>query len=304
MAWLIVLCVILSVLSAVLIVKIILLRRAADEIRLAFSEKLVQDTNTLIAIPTNDRAMRRLANDINAQLRELQRQRHRFVLGDMELKNAVTNISHDLRTPLTAISSYLDLLDKAEKSDTVQRYIDVIRNRTDALSQLTEELFCYSVILSPQHDTSTELICVNKALEESLLEYYAALQEHQITPQITMTEKKIIRELNQADLSRTFSNLLGNAIKYSDGDLSVELTEDGKIIFSNTASSLSEVQVEKIFDRFYTLENAGKGTGLGLSIARMLIRQMGGEITAEYAGNVLSICILLPENGNGQCMHK
>lgn len=273
----------------------LLMKKSAKEISNEFSEKLKDNTNTLISISTNDRALKELANNLNIQLKDLQKQRHRFQQGDLELKSAVTNISHDLRTPLTAISGYLDLLDNTEKSETVERYLEVIRNRTETLKQLTEELFSYSVITSPEYDNSLELVVVNGVLEESVLGFYAALQERNITPNISITENRVIRKVNRTALSRIFSNLINNAIKYSDGDLNIALTDAGEITFSNTASDLSEIDVERLFDRFYTVENARKSTGLGLSISRILIEQMNGTISAKYENGKLNICIQLPE---------
>lgn len=293
--WLLVLCIVLFIIAIALCIKIILMQKAVAEIREEFTEKLKNDTNTLITVSTGDRAIKRLANEINGQLRELRKQRHRFQQGDLELKSAVTNISHDLRTPLTAISGYLDLLDNVEKSETTERYIEVIRNRTEALKQLTEELFRYSVITSPEYDNSVGLVAVNGVLEESILGFYAVLQERKIIPNISMTENKVIRKVNKAALSRIFSNLINNAIKYSDGDLNITLTDTGEITFSNTASDLSEVDVKRLFDRFYTVENARKSTGLGLSISRILIERMNGTISAQYENGKLNIRIQLPE---------
>ena len=88
---------------------------------------------------------------------------------------------------------------------------------------------------------------------------------------------------------------MNNAIKYSDGDLEITLSETGEITFANTASELNEVQVGKLFDRFYTVEAARKSTGLGLAIARTLIEQMNGSISAKYENNRLSICIFFPD---------
>jgi signal transduction histidine kinase len=115
--WLIALCAVFVAIIVILSTKIILMRKAVGEICTEFSEKIQNDTNTLISISSSDQVIRHLANEINVQLRELQKQRHCFVQGDIELKSAVTNISHDLRTPLTAISGYLDLLDTVEKSE-------------------------------------------------------------------------------------------------------------------------------------------------------------------------------------------
>ena len=92
-----------------------------------------------------------------------------------------------------------------------------------------------------------------------------------------------------------FANLLSNALKYSDGDLWVEMTENGEITFSNTAPGLDEVQTERLFDRFYTLESARKSTGLGLSIARVLMERMCGTIAAQYWKGRLYLRIALPE---------
>lgn len=277
-----------------LLLKIHTLQKAAKEIETAFADRLITDTNTLIDISSSDRYMRHLANEINKQLRTLRKERHRFIQGDSELKNAVTNISHDLRTPLTAICSYMDLLEKEEKTEKTEQYISIIRNRVDLLTKLTEELFRYSVIISAQRDENKEPVVINSVLEESIASFYIALSQRNITPNIQITKEKVVRTLDRSDLLRVFSNLLNNAIKYSDGDLDITLLGTGEIIFANTASGLNDVQVGKLFDRFYTVEAARKSTGLGLAIARTLTEQMNGTISAQYENNRLSITIMLP----------
>ncbi len=293
--WLWVIIGILVFMMGILVVKLYLLQKAAREIKEAFVDRLITDTNILIDISSHDRYMRELANTINIQLRKLRADRHRFQQGDMELKNAVSNISHDLRTPLTAICGYLDLLEQEEKSITVERYIEVIRNRTEILKQLTEELFRYSVILTTENDMIREAVEINRVLEESIAAFYVALNERRIIPNIEMPENKVICYLDSSALARVFSNLLNNAIKYSDGDLDIILSETGEIIFANTASGLNEVQVGKLFDRFYTVEAARKSTGLGLAIAKTLVEQMNGTISAKYEKHRLSICILFSD---------
>lgn len=275
--------------------KMRLLQKSADEIAAAFADRLMTDTNTLISISSRDPHMRALAAGINVQLRELRRLRRHFQQGDFELKEAVTNISHDLRTPLTAICGYLDLLEREEKSETVCRYLHIIQNRTAILKQLTEELFRTSVFSSASEDTPFEAVVLNSALEESLSAYYADLKRRGITPDISIPEQKVKRTLNKNALSRIFGNIISNAIKYSDGDLSVTLSEKGEIFFSNSAAQLDEVQVGKLFDRFYTVETAQKSTGLGLSIAKALTEQMHGSISAHYTGGVITIRVFFPD---------
>lgn len=109
------------------------IEKSIDEIHTEFQERLSSDTNTLIDISSSDPHLRKLASEINIQLRLLRKERHRYQQGDLELKEAITNISHDLRTPLTAINGYLDLLEREEKSETVHCYLSQIQNRTDVL---------------------------------------------------------------------------------------------------------------------------------------------------------------------------
>lgn len=207
------------------------------------------ETNTLIDVPYRDKTMRNLADGINHQLRKLREERHKFQQGDSELKNAVTNISHDLRTPLTAICGYLDLLKEEEKSEAAARYLEQIEDRTEALKQLTEELFKYSVIASTDEIAPTS-IDLRQALEESLLSFYGAIKQKGLDTEISITEKKVERFLDPQGLSRVFSNIINNAIKYSDGDFQVWMGEDGTITFANTAADLDAVSVAKLLDRF------------------------------------------------------
>lgn len=286
----------LGIIIIALCVKIYLMKKSAREISREFADRLETDTNTLIGISSHDKDMRELADSINRQLVILRREHLRYTRGDTELKTAVTNISHDLRTPLTAICGYLDLMKKEEKSEKLSGYLDIIENRADAMKQLTEELFGYSVVMSENGTNKKEAVIVNNVLEDSIMGYYAALCEKGIEPSVRITEKKIVRELDPADLSRVFSNLIGNALKYSDGDLNITLDDNGTITFSNTASALDGIDVGRLFDRFYTVEAARSSTGLGLSIARSLALRMNGSISAEYSDNVLSIQIVLPIN--------
>ena len=292
----IVLAVIFGITALVLLIKIYLMKKAAREIGEKLSEKLNTDTNTLIDISSNDKDLRALAADLNRQLATLRREHLRYTQGDLELKTAITNISHDLRTPLTAIRGYLDLLDKENLPENAKRHLEIIRERAAAMTALTEELFKYSVILTESSENAAEEVCVNSVLEDSIMGFYAALRENGIEPVVEITEKQIVRRLNRADLSRIFSNLMGNALKYSDGDLRISLDESGLICFENTASSLNGIDVERLFDRFYTVQTSHNTTGLGLSIARNLAQKMGGAITAEYSDNTLCIRITFGNN--------
>ncbi|MDO4469687.1 MAG: HAMP domain-containing sensor histidine kinase [Bacillota bacterium] len=292
---LICICILLACAFITTLVKVFLMKKAVIEICEGLEEKLKNDTNTLITISTSDKSMRRLAQKLNEQLKELREQRHYFVQGDAELKEAVTNISHDIRTPLTAICGYLELLEEEEMSKKAVGYLEIIKSRTEILENLTEELFQYSMITAVEEDMEREAVVVNSVLEESIAAFYTTLTEANISPRIEITEKRIVRKLSPSALSRIFSNLINNAVKYSDGDLEISLSEKGEIVFSNTASGLNYMQVSKLFERFYTVEDMQKSTGLGLSIVKKLVEQMDGRIIAEYRDKKLIISVYFPE---------
>ena len=274
---------------------ILSLRKNISEIAESFSEKLSMDTNTRISVSTRDIFMRKLASRINQELIALRRERLKLRQGDQELKNAVTNIAHDLRTPLTAISGYLELLEGQSDHEKVNDYLEIVRERTDALKRLTEELFRYSIYASSDEELIPVSLSLNSELEIALAGAYGMLTEQGITPVIHMPGEAVTRNLNEDALQRIFGNILSNAAKYSEGDLKISLQENGTFIFANRAPHLSEVEAGKMFDRFYTVENARGSTGLGLSIAKLLTEKMGGNIRADWIQGMLVITLCFPQ---------
>lgn len=288
------LCALLGVLVLALLGKVRTLTRSLEEICDQMEDRLEGDTNNLLTLSTRDPHARRLAARLNAQLRLLRQQRRQYLNGDRELKEAVTNISHDLRTPLTAICGYLELLRREDASPQIRRYLSQVEGRVEAMKELTQELFRYSVTVSLP-EAAWEPVDLRGALEESLLSFYGAFQQRGIQPQVALPEGPVIRPLDRGSLSRVLSNLISNALKYSGGDLQVSLEETGALSFSNTAPGLDAVSAGRLFDRFYTVEAGRHATGLGLSIAKLLTERMGGTIQARFRDGRLTIILTFPE---------
>lgn len=281
--------------ALILLFNLLLLRHSIREVAEELDKKLKTDTNTLISISTSDRAVRLLAAHINEQLRALRKEHLRLQNGDAEMKTAVTNILHDLRTPLTAICGYLDLLEQEPHSEKSKRYLSVVRERTNSMCALTEEMFQYSVITSTVDELTIQAVCLNDILVQSLAGFYGALNGRGIRPDILMPEQPVNRKLDAAALRRIFDNILSNAVKYSDGDLRVTLSTKGEITFANQAGNLNSVQAERLFDRFYTVETTRRTSGLGLSIAKLLTERMDGTITASHRNGQLPVTVSFPE---------
>lgn len=283
-----------AALALALFIRVRLLQKSLDDITDQLGERLCSDTNNPIFLPTRDAHARKLAAALNVQLKELRRQRQRYENGDRELKEAVTNVSHDLRTPLTAVCGYLELLEKEDKSPRQARYLALIAGRAEAMLQLTEELLRYSLASGMEGGLDLEPVDLNGAVEEAVAALYGAFVAAGIIPRVSLPAQRVARNLNRAALSRVLGNLLTNALKYSGGDLDVALSPDGAITLSNAAPALDEVQVGRLFDRFYTVETGRSSIGLGLSIARALTERMGGTISARYGAGRLTLEVRFP----------
>ncbi len=282
--FLIVLC-----LSIFLVLKIIIMKNEIKNIGKSISSIINADTNNLITISSNDSNLVKLANVLNKSLKELRQLELEYKNGNQELKSSITNISHDLRTPLTAIRGYLDLMDNNNLTEKQLKYLKIIDGKVNDLTELTEQLFDFSKSIDIQNEIKKENICINDILEDSIVSFYSLFKEHTINPNIDICKDKVIRLLNENMLKRIFENIISNAIKYSDGDFKVKMFDDGTIEFSNKTNKLDQVNLEKIFDRYYTVRNAKKSNGIGLSIAKQLIDLNNGKIEAKYKNNRLII---------------
>lgn len=191
--------------AIILLVCLHSLRRNLKDMSRQLAEKSNEDTNTLITVTTGDSAVKRLAAELNVGLRSVRDERRRLQSGDAEIKTAVTNASHDLRTPLTAICGYLDLLEGEEVSPQARRYLGIIRERTDAMRSLTEELFRYSVASSTTDALSPEPLILNDVLEQSLAGFYGELTERGITPEIALPAEPVVRVLDDTALRLLFN---------------------------------------------------------------------------------------------------
>ena len=283
----------LGVLLLILAGKVYTLRKSARQLREGMARQLERETNTLLAVSSGDREMKALADALNGQLAQLRAERQRYQHGDLELKEAITNISHDLRTPLTAIVGYLALLEGEEKSEAVERYLSQISNRTQVLHQLSEELFAYALLTAPQ-PLHPQRVDLRGLVEEALLSYCGAMEQRGMEPTIQLPEGRVERNLDPTAAGRVLSNIISNALKYSAGDFAVTMTPDGVITFANSAPDLNPVLVQRLFDRFFTVETARHSTGLGLSIAKLLTQQMEGTLEAKYQEGQLVITLSFP----------
>ncbi len=255
------------------------------------------NSNTLIHSKYNLKIINNLIYKINNLLTESKNIKIDYGNKNKSLMKMMTNISHDLRTPLTSALGYIDIILKSDLSEEEKkRDLITIEKRLRRLEELINSFFEFSKIISINKRPTLEKINLTSVLEESVIAFYDDYKKNNREILLDCNQRKIIINSNKMLLTRIFENLIGNAYKHSNSDLSikVEIANKVKIIFSNELLD-DDVDVDKIFDEFYTVDisRTKEGTGLGLAIAKEFTRQLNGKIYAEKRKGQLKIIIEL-----------
>lgn len=291
--YLVLICLILALIIVLLWMQNKQLYKEVDEIRHSFRMRLSMDTNVGVDTGSANPAIKALAADLDQQLKLLRKEQLRYYSKNQALHETMTNLGHDIRTPLTAIMAYLDLLQEEIIPQPARQYIDVITSRIQVLKTLVEDLFQYTVASAPASKPA-ELLHVNHYLETSIAQQYAAFTARQITPKITIPAAPVKCQLHPVSLIRILDNIISNALKYSDGDLSIQLSPDGTMTFTNHTSSLDEIAAGKLMDRYYTIADGTSSSGLGLHIAKTLTKQMGGTMQVSLKDRLFTVLLQFP----------
>lgn len=294
---LIVICVLLAIALTLAVIKIVLLRHGFDELTENIEDQVSGKTQIPVTLTTSDPHARHTAEILNRELKNLDRERNEYLDGNRKVAEAVTGISHDIRTPLTAINSYLDLMADEKDEALKAQYLERIKSRTLSLSDLADELFKYSTSTDPERypvqteSITSEPIDICRVLEECMLSFYAGFKKKGIEPDIEIPDEPVFVLCDKKSANRIFENIIGNAIKYANNDLKVKLDPKGQVIFSNPAPDLTPVSAAKLFDRYFTVNEGHASTGLGFSIAKELITRNNGTIEADLKDGILMITV-------------
>ncbi len=242
-----------------------------------------------------DKDLEGLAGNIN-QLIDLAVQSNRErIRSERELRQAIANMSHDLRTPLTAIIGYIKLLDGGDVSaEKRKEYVSIIQATSKRLYALLHDFFELSLVQSTDYQLKLESVQVNALLWEVLTGFYDQFNERQLEPDLQITDEPIVAHVDPSAVKRVLENLIGNVIQHATGKAAISLKKDDKnIVLSvkNEASNLNEKDIDSLFERFYTADRSrsGRRTGLGLSIAASLMLKMNGRLTAELRDGSLEM---------------
>ncbi|WP_259391651.1 sensor histidine kinase KdpD [Paenibacillus sp. 1011MAR3C5] len=279
--------------AALLLARLFMLRRELDRMTEQLRSYNAGITGKKIDISLFDQKLEALASQINGQSRLIVEADARRKKVEHEFRQAVVSISHDIRTPLTSIIGYVQLLEAENITpEEKNEYVTIVKNRTKRLQALLNDFFELSIIESPDYPLKTEKLRLKDLISDIVVQFYDSFNEHGITPDIQLPEQQVSVYADQSAVRRVVENLLGNTIKYAAGQVEIRLEEQQKaveLMIMNEAKELAGSDVNLLFDRFYTADRArsAQTSGLGLPIAKSLMNNMGGTLTAELRGEKL-----------------
>lgn len=248
--------------------------------------------NKKLRISLSDKQIEKLAGIINEKNDLEQKTKVRIIQEKEQLKHSIADISHDLRTPLTSIQGYLTLLKDCEDKEEQEHYFSVIQAKTDYLTELLQIFYDLSLIESEDYILEIEKIDVNRIVTDCLIDKYNELKE--LTPTIKIENAPVWITGNAVACKRIIDNLVTNAIRYSDDDIEIVMDADGIFTVKNTTSELKNIDVNILFQKFYTVDTSRSNgnTGLGLYIVKELLNKIEGGIKEiSYKNNILTISV-------------
>lgn len=289
------LCLLLFVAVALLIHIKLQLRSLSGQL----NKRLNEGTRNYVHVSLLDYSVSRLAAEINKCFVQDDQAKQTLEHEEKQFRETIANISHDLRTPLTSIKGFLQLLERENPTEAQCKRLIVIKKHTNELGDLIEHFFEYSYLLSNDSELNYERFCLTDETAECIAAAVLQLEEKGINVNLGQFNR-VLLTADREKTTRIIQNLIRNCIQHSGGNITVDVTEENgtaRLTISNPVSDPSAIEPERLFDRFYTAEKSRrKSTGLGLSIVRLLAEQMNGKAYATLEGDRLSITVELPES--------
>lgn len=273
---------------------LILLKKSLKKLNRDLDKKIITESNVLLTTDVSDKDLCKLIKTINNTLKEYTSLKNEYENKNSNLRKMMTNISHDLRTPLTSALGYIDILLKTSSNPKDIKNLKIIEERLKRLSELINSFFEFSKIISNDEEIKVNKVNLVKILENSISNHYEDFSNDKRVINLNISKPKINILSNEMMLMRIFDNLIRNSYKHSKGNLDIKVEINNNIVITFTNDLLNKnLDTERIFDEFYTVDIARtKGnTGLGLAIVKEFVKELGGTITASKKENKLIMTI-------------
>ena len=289
-------CIILVVIAVLGIGSAFYYRRQIKNVKSQISFLNQHETNMLITSDQKSGCVAELTDELNTLIEQTAALRKEIADNESHLKDTIINLSHDIRTPLTSMDGYFQLLLKSDDPEERQQYAAVISDRLFSLKEMLDELFTYAKLTNKAYEIELSPCAVNEILLSVLFSFYKDIKQKAIEPFIDVPEQDVFIQGNEPALRRIFQNILKNCIEHGNKHLSVRLINDTdtiRISFENDYQTQEPIDARKVFDRFYKADEARSttSTGLGLSIAKELVERLNGFITGNVINDTFTVSI-------------
>ncbi|UQZ48335.1 HAMP domain-containing histidine kinase [Bacillus sp. PK3-037] len=256
------------------------------------SAMLDNESADQVLLHTDDRALRDLLVNINLLAEDHQHINARFAKTEQSMRRMLTNMSHDLKTPLTVILGYIEAIqsDRDMPDSERERLLEKLHQKTNELIQMIHSFFDLAKLESEDKQIPITKIHINEVCKRNILHYYDAVQAKGFNAEIDIPDTPVYAHANEEALDRILQNLLSNAIQYGEVGKFIGLSlsyDETSIAISvwDRGKGISETDQQRVFERLYTLEEsrnkAFQGSGLGLTITKRLVEKMGGSISLQ-----------------------
>ena len=281
--------IVIGILSGIIILQFIIMwkyQRQVKDICRQLTFLMKHDSNMLIQREFDLGGIGRLSDRLN-ELLELRRKEKRYYQEKEALiADAYTNLSHDIRTPLTSLDGYVQLMEECENVEEQKRYLSVIHERIHSLNEMLEELFTFTKLKNESYKLELTPCCMNRILKETVFSYYDDWVRMEIQPDIQITEEQLYIYGNRQGLRRVIQNVIKNGLDHGEKKISIVLEHNQNqavLRITNQVTHPEQIDIDHVFERFYKADMARSKTssGLGLSIARELVSRMNGKIEAR-----------------------
>lgn len=294
--------IIIGILAGIIILQSIIMwkyqRQVKDICRqLAFLMK--HDSNMLIHREFGLGGIGMLSDRLNDLLELRRKEKQYYQEKETLIADTYTNLSHDIRTPLTSLDGYFQLMEACENVEEQRRYLNIIHERIHSLNEMLEELFMFTKLKNESYRLELTSCCINRILKETVFSYYDDWVRREIQPDIQITEEQLYIDGNKQGLSRIIQNVIKNGLDHGKKKIRIVLKREQNqavLRISNQVIASEQIDIEHVFDRFYKADAARSktSTGLGLSIAREFVRRMKGEIGAKIEENEFIVEMSFP----------
>ena len=294
--------IIIGILAGIIILQSIIMWKYQRQVKnicrqLAFLMK--HDSNMLIHREFGLGGIGMLSDRLNDLLELRRKEKQYYQEKETLIADTYTNLSHDIRTPLTSLDGYFQLMEACENVEEQRRYLNIIHERIHSLNEMLEELFMFTKLKNESYRLELTSCCINRILKETVFSYYDDWVRREIQPDIQITEEQLYIDGNKQGLSRIIQNVIKNGLDHGEKKIRIVLKREQNqavLRISNQVIASEQIDIEHVFDRFYKADAARSktSTGLGLSIAREFVRRMNGEIGAKIEENEFIVEMSFP----------